>query len=51
MKHQTVHDNHAYLVWTAETADNIYDLGTDSFVMHNGKIVAHFFAAKTTPKN
>ncbi len=50
MKQQTVEGNHAYLVWTAETADNVYELGTDSFVIDNGKIVAHFFAAKTTPK-
>ena len=50
MKQQTVEGDHAYLVWTAETADNVYDLGTDSFVIRNGKIAAHFFAAKTTPK-
>ena len=50
MKQQTVEGEHAYLVWTAETADNLYEMGTDSFVIQNGKIVAHFFAAKATPK-
>src|SRR5437879_1860795 len=30
----------AYVLWTAETADNVYELGTDTLVVRNGKIVA-----------
>src|SRR5947209_18262138 len=33
MKQQVVEGEHAYLLWTAETADNVYDLGTDTFVV------------------
>lgn len=51
MKRQTVEGDYAYLLWTAETADNVYELATDAFVIRNGKIVAHFIAAKATPKN
>jgi hypothetical protein len=29
----------------------MYDAGTDTFVVRNGKIVAHSFAAKITPKH
>ena len=50
MKQQFVEDDHAYILWTAETADNIYELGTDTFVVQNGKIVAQSFTGKTTPK-
>src|SRR5215469_6129693 len=40
----------AYLLWTAETADNIYEMGTDTFVVRDGKIVAQSFTAKVTAK-
>ncbi|MGA2345349.1 MAG: nuclear transport factor 2 family protein [Candidatus Sulfotelmatobacter sp.] len=45
-----VEGDYAYIRWTAETLDNVYDAGTDTFVMRNGKIVAHSFSAKITPK-
>jgi ketosteroid isomerase-like protein len=45
-----VEGEYAYIRWNAETADNIYDAGTDTFVVRNGKIVAHSFSAKITPK-
>ena len=51
MKQQTVEGAYAYTFWTAETADNVYEAGTDSFAVANGKIVAHFFSAKITPKH
>jgi ketosteroid isomerase-like protein len=51
MKQQSVEGNHAYILWTAETADNVYELGTDTFVVHNGKIVAQSFTGKITPKS
>ena len=45
-----VEGNHAYILWSAETADNSYEAATDTFVVQNGKIVAQSFAAKITPK-
>jgi len=51
MKHQLVEGDYAYKSWTAETADNIYELATDTFVVRQGRIVAQSFTAKITPKN
>ena len=42
--------DHAYIIWTAETADHSYEFATDTFFVRNGKIVAQSFAAKTRPK-
>ena len=50
MKQQSVDGDYAYILWTAETADNVYEAGTDTFVVRDGKIVAQSFAAKITPK-
>jgi len=50
LKQQTVDGSNAYIFWNAETADNVYEAGMDAFVVTNGKIVAHFFSAKITPK-
>ena len=50
LKQQAIEGDYGYIVWTAETADNIYALGTDTFVVQNGKIVAQSFAGKITPK-
>ena len=50
MQLQSVEDDHAYILWTAETADNVYELATDTFVVRQGKIVAQSFAGKITPK-
>ena len=50
MHQQCVEGDYAYIRWNAETPDNVYDAGTDTFVVRNGKIVAHSFAAKITPK-
>lgn len=50
LRQQVVEDDLAYIRWVAETADNTYDLGTDTFVVRNGKIVQQTFACKTTPK-
>jgi ketosteroid isomerase-like protein len=47
---QCVEGDYAYIRWSAETPDNVYDAGTDTFVVRNGKIVAHSFSAKITPK-
>lgn len=50
MQRQTVYGDHAHIVWTAETADNLYEFATDTFVVKDGKIVAQSFAAKISPK-
>jgi ketosteroid isomerase-like protein len=48
---QSVEGDHAYIVWTAETADNVYELATDTFVVNGGKIVAQSFAGKIVTKS
>jgi ketosteroid isomerase-like protein len=50
MQQQYVEGDYAYILWSAETADNSYEAATDTFVVRNGKIVAQSFAAKITPK-
>jgi hypothetical protein len=50
MREQRVEGDYAYILWSAETADNSYETATDTFVVRNGKIVAQSFAAKITPK-
>ena len=50
MQQQVVEGDYAYILWTAETADNVYELGTDTFVVRGDKIVAQSFTGKITPK-
>jgi ketosteroid isomerase-like protein len=50
MRQQCVEGDYAYILWSAETADNSYEAATDTFVVRNGKIVAQSFAAKITRK-
>ena len=50
MLRQEVDGDTAYIVWKAETADNVFDLGTDTFIVRNGKIVTQTFAGKISPK-
>ncbi len=47
---RSIEGDHAYIVWSAETADNSYEFATDTFVVRNGKIVAQSFAAKIKSK-
>src|SRR5215813_11494398 len=49
-KQQLVDGDYAYVVWTAETADNVYEMARDTFVVRDGKIVAQSFTAKVAPK-
>ena len=49
-KHQSIKGDYAYILWAAETADNRYELATDTFVVRDGQIVAQSFAAKILPK-
>jgi ketosteroid isomerase-like protein len=50
MQRQFVEGEYGYILWSAETADNQYELGTDTFVVRDGKIVAQSFTGKITPK-
>ena len=50
MTKQLIEGDYAYIVWTAETPDNVYEMATDTFVVREGKIVAQSFTAKATPK-
>ena len=47
---ESVEGEYAYIVWSAETADNVCEIGTDTFVVRDGKILAQSFAAKLAPK-
>jgi ketosteroid isomerase-like protein len=48
LTHQSVHGDFAYILWNATTADQVIELGTDTFVVRNGKIVAQSFAYKAS---
>ncbi|MFO1314956.1 MAG: nuclear transport factor 2 family protein [Burkholderiales bacterium] len=50
LRHRTVDGDYAYIVWSAETADNVYELVTDTFVVRDGRIAVQSFAAKLVPK-
>jgi ketosteroid isomerase-like protein len=50
LDHQSIKGDYGYILWTAETPDNRYDLVTDTFVVRDGKIVVQSFAAKILPK-
>ena len=50
LQQQFIDGDHGYILWNAETADNVYELGTDTFVVKNGKIVAQSFTGQITPK-
>ena len=50
LKQQFIEADYGYILWTAETADKVYELGTDTFVVRDGKIVAQSFTSRTTPK-
>ena len=51
MRQQSFEGDYAYILWSAETADNSYEAATDTFVVRNGKIKAQSFAAQITPKH
>ena len=51
LEHLAVEGDSAYILWKAETADNVYELGTDTFVVRDGRIAVQSFAGKITPKN
>ena len=50
LQQQEVDGDTAYIVWTAESADNLFEIGTDTFIVQNGKIVTQTFAGKISPR-
>jgi ketosteroid isomerase-like protein len=47
---QSIDGDFAYALWSAETADNVYEMATDTQVVRDGKIVAQSFASQIKPK-
>jgi hypothetical protein len=43
--------DYAYMLWTGETADNVYELAADTFFPKDAKIVVQSFTAKIIPKS
>jgi len=50
-KQRLIDGEYAYMVWTSETADNSYELASDTFVIQNGSIRLQAFTAKVKPKH
>ena len=50
MKQQFIEGDYAYILWTGETSENVYDMGTDTFVERDGKIVTQSYTGQATPK-
>jgi len=46
----TVEGDFAYLLWHAETPDNVYEFCTDTFHIPDGTIQFQTYAGKTEPK-
>jgi ketosteroid isomerase-like protein len=51
LNHLCVDGDHAYILWAAETADNVYELGTDTFVVRDGRIAVQSFAGNIKPRH
>ena len=47
----SISDNHAFIIWKAETEDNVYHVGSDTFYILDGKIVYQTFAGYITPRS
>jgi ketosteroid isomerase-like protein len=47
---QSIDGDFAYALWSAETADNVYEMATDTHVVRDGKIVAQSFAGQIRSK-
>ena len=47
---ERLHGDIAYIAWRASNATENVVLGTDTFVIRNGKIVAQTYTAKVEPK-
>ena len=40
-----------FIVWSARTADNVYELATDTFVVRDGRIAFQSFVGKVVPRS
>jgi ketosteroid isomerase-like protein len=49
LRQRHVEGDHAYILWDADTPDQRYELGTDTFVVRDGRIAIQSFAFKATP--
>lgn len=43
-------DTTGFIVWHAESPDNVYEYAADTYFVEGGKIVSHSSAAKVTAK-
>lgn len=50
LKRCFVEGDHGYIFWNAETADNVYEMATDTFTVRDGRIVAQSYTATIRPK-
>ena len=50
MEQYFVDGDHGYILWNADTADKVYEMATDTFVVRDGKIVAQSYTARIAPK-
>jgi ketosteroid isomerase-like protein len=50
MQLQSIDGDFGYALWSAETADNVYEMATDTHVVRDGKIVAQSFAGQIRSK-
>jgi ketosteroid isomerase-like protein len=50
IRQQAIEGDYAYIVWDAETGDNIYEPGSDTYIIKDGKIVFQSFAGKIVSK-
>ena len=46
----SINNEYAYIFWSAQTEDNDYHIGTDTFIIHDGKIGYQTFSAHITPR-
>ncbi|MBZ6496387.1 nuclear transport factor 2 family protein [Natrinema longum] len=51
MQQETVEDEFAYIVWQAETPENVYEFATDTFYIPDDEILFQSFAGKRSPKD
>lgn len=50
LRHLSVEGEHGFIVWSAETAHDAYELATDTFVVRGGQIAVQSFAGKITAR-
>lgn len=50
-KQEFIEGEYAHTVWSAETADNSYELASDTFVIQDGRIRLQAFTAKVRAKH